>query len=363
MRVLILMALPALASGCAYGLRTASNTERAAVVYRVGKQEAPQGGAKGAPTQEPLPDYVEVAQKEWMLRAACLQTGADGKVTAIAGCTPSEQSPQSLWQEAEAEAARAAYVEASYSETRFVPKVQGCLEFTGPGAATQSLDLSPKVVLSAADAEAKGEADVTKRGANGGAEARFGNIDISMDMNYAEQYAQVYTVSEILLYGHAMSFRLCEARRNGDITTVEYVDSMADLQDSIDEQIRYVLATDRIATEGDNAAMLAAANKVADEVKEDGQQKSAEKAAEDEPNPAKAAELRTIGTKLYNGEKLTEKELSALGPTKVEAIQGLRAQDEVKLDVLDVEKQRLEQALQKDVAKEIDEEVMRSQRR
>lgn len=284
MRLILLMILSTLASGCAYRLKTAKNTERAAVVYYPDNDASPSADVTYTvpPLLKPptvIPDPVAVtapaavaaAQAEWMLRAGCMQTDPVSKQPVpipADKCTVNEKSPEELWYEmnielqeanlkaaqevqaanlkaakevqaANTKAEKDAYAVALLTQHRTAPKREACLEFTGPGASLQSLDITPEVNITPAAVDAKA--------ANGGAKAGAGTVEVSVTTSYKETYAQVYTVSEILLYGHAMSFRLCEARRNGDITHMEYADYMWTLQEQIDEQIRYVLETEREA--------------------------------------------------------------------------------------------------------------------
>ncbi|WCL51474.1 hypothetical protein [Leptospira sp. GIMC2001] len=91
-----------------------------------------------------------------------------------------------------------------------------CIEFTGPGAREHNLTASQTI------------SDVLK--IPGIAEK---NETITNIMQYNQKVVTMYTVTEVLQFGHAGLFNLCQAHGNGSISDAQYFENFAKLMTTI----------------------------------------------------------------------------------------------------------------------------------
>jgi len=225
MRFVVMVAVLAVGGGCGHRMKTTSNTKRLAVVV------------PSQPVDSEPPDEVKTLETRWrnchFAGVPSLEAGGDGT------CPDDlpKVSPVQVWESLE----RAK----SLSRT-------SCLEFAGPGTTLNDMKgvLTVEGDLIDASGGAGGKADKADgdgAGEQSEASAGAGSTSISLDLSNTQSFAQVYTVSEILLYGHTTFFRLCEARRNGDLNALQYADAFQQTRTHVKDLVQYTLETERAA--------------------------------------------------------------------------------------------------------------------
>ncbi len=115
------------------------------------------------------------------------------------------------------------------------PPIKRCLEAPGPATLLNNSSF-----------------DTTLKGGT----EKVTDAELNLLIKNTESIAEVFKVSSILQYTHAMSYRLCEATINGYMTGAEYVEKIDQLMGSTKDLLEVQLRTTQVEKEKVEAEVL-----------------------------------------------------------------------------------------------------------